>query len=140
MEVDKKRLYHSLMVAKKMKEIAYERYPESEEFVQDMFVLGLVHDMGYEFVDSQLDHEREGGLILKRQNYQYWKEVYWHGNPNSEYQSEALDILNIADIQTNHDGKYVTVEERLEGIRSRYGSETSQYKNAMLLAKKIGLI
>ena len=79
MGLDKKRILHSLGVANKMKVIANELYPGNKEFIEDMFILGLLHDLGYEFAKTKLEHSEIGGTILKKNGYKYWKEVYYHG-------------------------------------------------------------
>ena len=66
------RLHHSLAVASKMKDFV-SRHPDvlssSEE---DMFYLGILHDIAYEFSSLQIDHEHIGGLILKKYGYRFW--------------------------------------------------------------------
>lgn len=134
------RMTHSLMVARKMKEIANELYPDKKDFKKEMFVLGLVHDIGYEFCAFQPHHGKVGGEILKKNKYKYWREVYWHGRSESKYKSKALDILNIADLLTDAKGNEVTVEYRLEDVRERYGEDSFEYKDFTKLAIKLGLI
>ena len=86
--------------------------------------------MGYEFADNNLDHGIVGGEILKESNYKYWKEVYYHGNPDTEYQSLYLSILNEADMQIDKYGNDVGYKKRLEDIKNRYGEESQQYINS----------
>ncbi len=59
------RMQHSLAVARKMKktvEDAGNRYPCTSE---EAFLLGYLHDIGYEFADTQKEHAHAGGLLLK---------------------------------------------------------------------------
>lgn len=102
-------------------------------------ILGLIHDAAYEFVENQEEHEHKGGEILRSNGYRYWKEVYYHGNPDSEYDSAELRLLNRADMTTGPDGKDMTIDERLADIAERYGETSSQYINAKLLANKINI-
>ena len=39
-----------------MKNLANELFPENDEFANDMFILGLLHDVGYEFTTAQEEH------------------------------------------------------------------------------------
>ena len=55
--MDEDRLKHSLAVARKIEEI------------NDCFVMGLNHDMGYEFVTNKIEHNKIGGEFLKRNKY-----------------------------------------------------------------------
>ena len=67
----------------------------------------------------------KSGKILKRNNYKYWKEIYYHVNINTEYTSLFLTILNKADMQIDKYGNDV--------IKSRYGENSTTYKNAKTL-------
>lgn len=91
--MDESRLNHSLAVARKMVEIGKE-YNLNDSELQDLFVLGFNHDIGYEYGNNS-NHAHIGGEILKRNNYKYWKEIYYHGknqicnkgsNPKAEKQ------------------------------------------------------
>lgn len=130
------RMKHSLAVARKMKAIAesIDGFPYPP---QDMFYLGLLHDVAYEFVDSQEEHEHCGGEILRNNGYRYWKEVYYHGDPDVDYYSRALDLLNYVDMTTGLDGEDVSFEERLSDIERRYGTDSPQVMKARRLADRI---
>lgn len=107
---------------------------------EEMFVLGFLHDIGYEFAEQQCDHASVGGEMLKKQGYKYWKEVSCHGKLDVEYISEELTMLNIADMCIDSTGKEVGANERLSDIAARYGVDSKQYIEAEQLARKIGLL
>lgn len=136
MNIDSDRLKHSLAVARKMVEIGKNKELTEKE-LQELFVLGYNHDIGYEFVDNNLDHGIVGGEILKESNYKYWQEVYYHGNPNTKYESLYLTILNQADMQIDKYGNDVAYKKRLEDIKSRYGDKSIEYTNARTIIEKI---
>lgn len=123
---DKDRLKHSISVARKMVEIGKE-YCLSDEEIKELFVLGYIHDIGYEFFADNIEHNIIGGEILKNNGYKYWKEVYYHGNPDTDYNSLFLKILNMADMQIDKYGNDVGYEKRLEDIKSRYGENSKPY-------------
>ena len=133
--MDEDRLKHSLSVARKMIEIG-KKYNLSEDELQDLFVLGFNHDIGYEF-ENNSNHAYIGGEILKRNNYKYWQEVYYHGNIHSEYKSLYLKILNIADMQVDKYGNDVGFNKRLEDIKNRYGEESKVYKDSKKLIENL---
>ena len=133
--MDENRLKHSLAVAKKMIEIGKE-YNLDDKELQDLFVLGFNHDIGYEY-GNNLNHEHIGGEILKRNDYKYWKEVYCHGDINAQYSSLYLEILNKADMQIDKYGNDVGYTKRLEDIKNRYGENSITYKNAEILVSKL---
>ena len=89
MDID--RLKHSYAVANKMVELGKEKGLKENE-LNDLFLLGYLHDIGYQYGDNT-NHNTIGGLLLKNNNYKYWKEVYYHGIPDSEYKSLYLEIL-----------------------------------------------
>ena len=57
--------------------------------------------------------------------------------PDSNYQSNMLDLLNFADLTTDYNGVDVTFDERINNIKIRYGEESKQYSEAEKLAKEI---
>ena len=126
---------YSISVARRMVEIG-KSYGLSDKELEKFFVLGLNHDIGYEFDDGK-SHNVVGGNILKRGNYKYWKEVYYHGVVQEEYSSLYLKILNTADMQVDKYGNVVGFEERLKDIKSRYGEESIAYKRCVKLIEFI---
>ena len=133
--MDEDRLKHSLAVARKMVEIGKEYNLDCNE-LQDLFVLGLNHDIGYEYGGNS-NHRYIGGEILKGNGYKYWKEVYYHGDVNTEYKSLFLEILNRADMQIDKYGNDVGYDKRLEDIKNRYGKESKTYMDAKILVEKL---
>ena len=124
--MDNDRLKHSISVARKMVEIG-KNYNLSDRELQELFILGFNHDIGYEFTDKGLNHNVIGGNILKENGYKFWQEVYNHGNPNTNYSSLYLKILNMADMQIDKYGNDVGYEKRLEDIKNRYGENSKPY-------------
>jgi len=127
--MDNDRLKHSLAVANKMVEIG-KKFNLKESDLQDLFILGYNHDIGYNFCSNKIEHNIIGGEKLKDNQYKYWREVYYHGNPECEYQSLFLKILNMADMQIDKYGNDVGYEKRLEDIKNRYGCNSIQFINA----------
>lgn len=134
--MDDDRIKHSLAVARKMVQIAIENNL-SEESIKICFVIGLNHDIGYEFCNNTIEHNKVGGEILKNSGFKYWKEIYYHGEIDTEYESLYLKILNQADMQIDRYGNYVGYEKRLEDIKIRYGSSSSVYIKCSKLIEKI---
>ena len=137
MEITIDRLKHSLSVAKKMKSLAIENQQKYPVDPDEAYVLGLLHDIGYEFAENQKDHSYIGGRILKEQGYKYWREVYYHGVPQEEYDSVMLRLLNYVDMITGPTGEYMTIRERIEDISRRYGEGSWQEQEAQRLSEII---
>jgi len=131
------RLLHVRQVARRAQEIAHDVFGWDDTKCREMFVMGFVHDIGYEYAEEQREHENIGGELLRGTEFSYWKEVYHHGRPGSSYQSDELFVLNLADMQTDSRGNRVTVDERLNDIASRYGKDAIQYTTADELAKEL---
>lgn len=132
--MDEDRIKHSFAVARKMKQIAIDLGLNDEE-INDCFVIGFTHDIGYEFATNKMGHNKIGGEILKRNNFKYWKEIYYHGETEIEYESLYLDILNQADLQIDRYGNDVGYDKRLEDIKSRYGETSIVYEKCVQLKK-----
>ena len=138
MEISQDRLKHSIGVARKMYEMSLQRGWNIEQS-RKMFVLGFVHDIGYEFSNEQSEHADVGADIMKLCGFEYVNEILYHGKVQQDYSSEELYMLNVADFLVGPDGSSVSVERRLEGIKQRYGEESPQYKEANELAKQLNL-
>ena len=134
--MDQDRLNHSLAVARKMSEIAINRNL-SDEQIKNCFVIGYNHDIGYEFSENGLNHNKIGGIILKNINFKYWKEIYYHGEITDEYESIYLEILNQADMQIDKYGNDVGYDKRLSDICKRYGKDSDVYLKCLNLVNQI---
>ena len=134
--MDFDRLKHSYGVAKKVVEIG-KKYKLSESELRELFVLGLNHDIGYEFTEKGLNHEKIGGEILRDSGFKYWKEVYYHSSINDKYASLYLNILNQADMQVDRYGNDIGYEKRLEDIKIRYGDNPIIYERAVKLVNRL---
>lgn len=130
-KISKNKMQHSLAVGIKMEKIAKIFFPKDVQFQKDMFFLGYVHDIGYQYSVKPEEHAEKGYEILKNSNYEYAKEVKYHGKNQDEYNSVALELLNYADYTTDHYGNNVSVEDRVKSIGNRYGLSSSQYKTAL---------
>ena len=107
--MDEDRLKHSMSVARKMVAIGKE-YHLSEDELKELFLLGYNHDIGYGFCSNNIEHNIVGGKILKENGYKYWQEVYYHGNPNTDYNS--LVVQNVFSSDDDYNNKI------LEGLFS----------------------
>ena len=134
--MDEDRIKHSLAVASKMVEIA-KKNNLNEEVIKNCFVIGFNHDIGYEFCIDKMEHNKIGGEILKASGFKYWKEIYYHGEIDVEYESLYLKILNQADMQIDKYGNNVGYGRRLEDIKIRYGENSIVYNKCCKLVEKV---
>ena len=135
--ITQSRWQHILGVARKAKILADKLKPNDTQYAEDMFLLGIMHDLGYEFIESNASHAAIGGEILKRSGYQYWQEVALHGDETVENMTDELFILNCADMSTGPNGEDFTFEQRLEEIASRFGKDADAYKKCVIEVAKL---
>ena len=129
--MDENRLKHSLAVANKMVEC------DNGNNKIEVFLIGYLHDIGYQFTDDKSKHNKIGGEILKDVGFKYWKEVYYHGEANCKYNSYYLDLLNKCDMMIDSHGNDVGFDNRLEDIKNRYGEDSQEYIKAKELVKEL---
>ena len=129
---------HSITVWKVMQQMALEK-TWNQDYANDMFILWYLHDIGKQF-GYTADHAERWWEILRRSDYKYWQEVYYHGCVDCEYHSEELDLLNTADLQVASAWDYVSPQERLEDIMNRHGRDSMAYQNSKILARQLWLI
>ncbi len=131
------RLKHMRQVAIAASEYARDLFAWDEAKCEDMFLAGFLHDFAYHFVSDQREHEHAGGEILRRNGYQYWQEIYSHGDPEHCCDTDEGFILNLADMTVKGDGSRVSLRERLEDIAARHSTDSVQYVRARQVAEKL---
>ncbi len=135
--ISESRWQHILGVARKAKILADKLKPNNVQYAEDMFLLGIMHDLGYEFIESNASHAAIGGEILKRSGYQYWQEVTQHGDETVDDMTDELFILNCADMSTGPNGEDFTFDERLKEIAQRFGKDADAYKKCVVEVEKL---
>lgn len=133
------RMMHILSVARQSYQIAKNKYELEEEDCRKAFVIGFLHDIGYEFSENNLEHPEVGRALIKETLGVELSEIEKHGDPDAE-QTLFLSILNEADMTVDSKGNVVSVEERLQDIVSRYSEDAIEYLRPLALAKKLNLI
>ena len=122
------KLNHIINVARLMKSSA--SYVGLEP--SKMFILGYLHDIGYEELLDGEDASKHGdiGALMLDPSYEYLNEVKNHGRPLHQDDSQAMRLLNYADMHVDSTGHYLTFDERLSDIKERYGTNSHQYVNS----------
>lgn len=132
------RLFHILAVARKAyslsKSLGYD-----EKFARKLFMMGWIHDVGYEFENSSCHGEESFNLINSIvDDVVAIRAIKEHGKYCSELTDEYR-ILNMADMLIDSGGNEVTVPQRLDDIKDRYGDHSDQYLTACDICYRIGL-
>ena len=130
--ISENKLKHSIGVARECQEIA-KQMGKSEELVDACFVMGFLHYIGYELCDKDYsEHPSKSVALLD--NFTHHKLDCLRGIKNHGTKYEGMSdldyILNKADLTVDYDGSKVIMEERLSGIKERYGSDSKNYKDA----------
>lgn len=133
------RLKHIMTVARNCYLIAKDKGMNEDE-CREAFITGFLHDVGYEFSQKPSLHPITAANLLKNINSEkVITAIENHGDPNA-VQTSLLSVLNEADLKTDSKGNTVTVEERLDDIRSRYDINDDAYKNPKKVAELLKLI
>ena len=143
--ISEDRLHHILGVARKSYSIAKEMNFD-ESFCRRMFMLGWMHDIGYEFSKTQSEHPDISSELLlalgDALSDKLWADAVSAIKSHGRYtENETIEwkILNMADMQVDSKGKEVTVSQRLDDIKDRYGEYSDQYLTACDICYRIGL-
>ena len=144
--ISENRLHHILGVARKAYSLA-KNMGYDEDFARRMFMLGWIHDVGYEFSTKPTEHPD----VSAKMYLELFDDIIANDAKNTTYQTiknhgrytdnETIEwkILNMADIQIDFDGKEVDVMTRLENIKDRYGEHSDEYLTACDICFLIGL-
>lgn len=103
-----------------------------DDTLEELYVLGFLHDVGYAF--GAKGHAKKGEKILKRLHLIGAEHIGRHGDAELDASEASLptisDIIKAADLTVDAKGNFVSADERLIDIKDRYGESSSQYKNA----------
>lgn len=128
------RLAHMNATANRAYEIAKTIFGKTEDQARALYVLGLLHDVGYAFDPN--DHAHAGGNVLISLGVEI-DAVYDHGDPNVGFMDDELLIVNVADMTTSPTGAPMRMEDRLNDIGDRYGADSPQLACARAVADRI---
>lgn len=115
-------------------EIATTIFGKTEDQARQLYILGLLHDVGYAF--DPADHAHAGGRVLADLGFAT-DAVYDHGDPNVGVMDDDLLIVNAADMTTSPTGAPMRMEDRLRDIGERYGADSPHLACARAVADRI---
>ena len=139
--IDENRIQHMLGVARRCYALAKDA-GYSEKICRNMWLMGLLHDVGYEFGEPK-DHAKVGAEMFEGlQAYpDFWhicNAIKRHGVSEKQERygnSLYLSILNEADMTVDHKGLNCSYEERLSDIAQRYGKDSDPYRETQEFMK-----
>jgi len=130
--IDEKRMKHMHAVAEYMYEHA-DKYNLNRD---EMYLLGLLHDIGYLYLRAE--HEKCGAAILNNCGYNKFDIVESHGMTPTEYKAryncsdteipKELVLLWEANMSIDAEGNNVGLFNRLGDVCSRYGATSETFR------------
>lgn len=137
--ISENKLKHSLGVAKACRKLGKEK-GYATDVCDALFVMGFLHDIGYEDAPNT-SHPKVGASMIDSfvENPEMLEAIRHHGKKFDNL-SDFDRILNEADLTISYNGEPCSIKSRLFGIQTRYGKDSEHYKNAILMAKALGLI
>lgn len=141
--ISETRMKHILGVARKCYALA-KAEGFDEEKCRRMFMLGYLHDVGYEFADSRSEHAVVSVNLIDSIgtiDRECIMSILHHGSMvEITEQSDEWRILVTADMSVDYNGEDIEVSARLAGIRKHYGDNSRQYINSYNVCKYLGLL
>lgn len=129
-------IVHSLGVARMCYALARVVLGADRDVARQMFAMGLLHDMGYEFAPEGMDHAGVAADILEGMSFppECVEAIRLHEQPD-DAESEVLDILLCADMLVDGSGRVVdTFAERLADIAARHSGDGA-YREGVRIAR-----
>lgn len=127
------RYKHCYNVGKRMYAYAKYNLHWDEKHCCEMFVLGNLHDIGYELSSDAFGHDIVLSKVLNS-SYRYYNEIRYHSRYQTEYDSPELRLLYFGDMTVDGAGNWCTLEERLIDLTKRHGKNSEVYKESYTLA------
>ena len=135
--ISEDRLKHMIEVARECQNLAMQK-GLSKDYCDAMFIMGFLHDVGYE-EDESSAHGGTGENIIRnfeKHIDECCNAIITHGLVCDTW-TIFDEILNEADMTISSSGNKITVEERLNDIKNRRGSNSVQYKFACEVVDKL---
>lgn len=130
------RYRHCYGVGRRMYEYARDVLHWNEKRCGEMFVLGNLHDIGYELDPDAFGHDLVLANILSG-SYKYAGEIRYHSALQDELLSEEMKLLYFADATVDGYGRFCTLDERLADLKERHGENSEVYKESVRIAEKV---
>ena len=128
------RMLHCHNVGLRMYFYAKKHMGWPEEKCHDMYILGMMHDLGYELNADPFEHDEAMARALGRTGYKYIKEIYYHSRMQTKYDSPEMRLLYFGDMTVDGKGNWVTLEDRLKDLEERHGKNSEVYKESKEIA------
>ncbi len=147
------RLHHIIGVARKAYDIAHDMGFD-EDFCRRMFMVGWIHDVGYEFSEEPSEHSKiskellyqlinSNGIHDKRSiSKKSINAIINHGKCSDNEVDNDIQwkIINMANMLIDSKGNEITPEQRLNEIKESFGEDSKQYNDALEICYKLDIV
>lgn len=138
--ITENKIKHSLEVARVCAELASQECKD-ESYIQACFLMGLLHDIGYENGDAKGHSKRSADYIDSMELYlEDIKSAIANHGKDIIFANRFSEILNKADLQVNSKGERVCAFSRLADIEMRYGSNSTEFIQVQDIAQRLNLV
>lgn len=131
------RYRHCHNVGLRMAHYAKTKWHKDDEYCENMFVLGCLHDIGYTLNPNTPGHDIVMSDVLNRCGYIYDKEIRYHSRIQKEYITPEMKLLYFGDMTVDGNGNWCTFKQRLEDIANRHGIDSKVYAESKEVADKL---
>ena len=128
------RMLHCHNVGLRMASYAKKHLGWDDVKCNDMYILGMMHDLGYELNPDPFEHDEAMSEALGHTGYKYVKEIAYHSCMQTEFDSPEMRLLYFGDMTVDGRGKWCTLEERLKDLEKRHGKDSKVYKESLDIA------
>lgn len=122
------RFKHCYMVGIVMEYIAKKYYKYDNTQAAEMFILGYLHDSMYDYeTDESLHHDIIADLVPTK----YKEPLKYHSKYQTDYKSDPLDMLYLADQIVDGQGKICSFDDRISDVMERHGKDDGVYQDTV---------
>lgn len=127
--LSKNKILHSMGVANFLYSYAIS-HDWDKETAENLYITGLLHDIGYLDNPTGENHAEKGATILERNGYasEYCNIIRNHGKITDEISQEQR-LLWLADLCIDNTGNYIGYEARYASICERYNANDTRLLN-----------
>ena len=122
------RFKHCYMVAIVMEYIAKKYYHYGDDQAAEMFMIGYLHDSMYDFESEEKSHH---DIIADLVPTKYKEPLKYHSKYQTDYKSDPLDMLYLADQIVDGQGKICSFDDRIKDILDRHGKNDGAYQDTI---------
>ena len=131
------RMLHCHNVGLRMYSYAKQRWGWPQDRCDDMYILGMMHDIGYELNPDPYEHDEAMAKALGHAGYKYIEEIRHHSFLQTDYDTPEMQLLYFGDSTVDGKGRWCTFEERLKDVEERHGKGSAVYQDTLAIIEHL---